>query len=225
MVTRTVVVDELIERAVREGADTVLNLAAGLDMRPFRLDLPASLRWIEADLPAILAEKVATIAGETPRCAVERIAADLADPAARAGVIARAGGVDRRVLIVSEGLLIYLEPAAVAALARDLAAMPGARGWLADLASPRLLKLMEKTWAPHVAQAAPFKFAPAEGTRFFAPLGWREAEFRGILDEAWRLRRAPRIAWLWRLMGSFAPAARREEFRRFSGVVRLERTP
>src|ERR1700756_898451 len=38
MIVRTAVMDEVILRAVtRYGADTVLNLAAGLDTRPFRL--------------------------------------------------------------------------------------------------------------------------------------------------------------------------------------------
>lgn len=223
IVTRTVVMDEIVLRVVHEGADTVLNLAAGLDMRPYRLDLPPSLRWIEVDLPEILAEKQAMIAAEKPRCAVEVIAADLADPLARRDVLARAGGAGRRVLVITEGLLIYLERDAVATLARELAAMPGARSWLVDLASPRLLEWMSRGWAKGALGASPFRFAPPEGTRFFEPHGWKEAEFRGMLDEARRLKRAPRVAWLWRLMGRLAPPARREQFRRFSGIVLLER--
>jgi len=35
----------------------VVNLAAGLDARPYRMSLPASLQWIEVDLPEILAYK------------------------------------------------------------------------------------------------------------------------------------------------------------------------
>src|SRR5204862_188320 len=50
MIVRTAVLDELILRAIeRDGVDTVLNLAAGLDTRPYRLPLPPALRWIEAD--------------------------------------------------------------------------------------------------------------------------------------------------------------------------------
>src|SRR5262245_57180702 len=46
MIVRTAVMDEIILRLVNEdGVDTVLNLAAGLDARPYRLDLPRSLRW------------------------------------------------------------------------------------------------------------------------------------------------------------------------------------
>jgi len=54
MIVRTAVLDELILRAIeRDGVDTVLNLAAGLDTRPYRLPLPSSLRWVEADFPDV----------------------------------------------------------------------------------------------------------------------------------------------------------------------------
>ncbi|MDB6164558.1 MAG: SAM-dependent methyltransferase, partial [Xanthomonadaceae bacterium] len=43
MVVRTAVMDEIILRCVAQGATTVLNLAAGLDARPYRLALPAAL--------------------------------------------------------------------------------------------------------------------------------------------------------------------------------------
>src|SRR5262252_5973616 len=46
---RTVAIDEMIVRALSLGVDTVLNLGAGLDTRPYRMNLPASLRWIEID--------------------------------------------------------------------------------------------------------------------------------------------------------------------------------
>jgi O-methyltransferase involved in polyketide biosynthesis len=32
----------------------VVNLAAGLDTRPYRMALPAARQWIEVDLPSIL---------------------------------------------------------------------------------------------------------------------------------------------------------------------------
>jgi hypothetical protein len=33
-----------------------------------------------------------------------------------------------------------------------------------------------------------------------------------------------RLAWLWTILARFAPEARREELRRLSGMVMLERT-
>src|SRR5258708_40329847 len=43
---RTVLVDRFITDGVRSGADLVVNLAAGLDTRPYRMDLPKTLRWV-----------------------------------------------------------------------------------------------------------------------------------------------------------------------------------
>src|SRR5689334_14127877 len=57
LIARTKKIDELVATCVREGCDRVLNLAAGLDTRPYRLELPPNLRWVEADLPALLDEK------------------------------------------------------------------------------------------------------------------------------------------------------------------------
>src|SRR6266850_3986046 len=67
MIVRTAVMDEVILRAVeRDGVHTVVNLAAGLDTRPYRLPLPSGLRWIEADFPDLLAYKQEELAGEKP---------------------------------------------------------------------------------------------------------------------------------------------------------------
>src|SRR6476469_9976941 len=43
---RTHIIDALIRAAVAEGIDTIVNLGAGLDTRPYRMQLPGSLRWI-----------------------------------------------------------------------------------------------------------------------------------------------------------------------------------
>jgi O-methyltransferase involved in polyketide biosynthesis len=57
LVARTKVIDDVIIEAIAEGCDKVLNLAAGLDTRPYRLNLPPDFAWVEADLPELLAEK------------------------------------------------------------------------------------------------------------------------------------------------------------------------
>jgi len=226
MIVRTAVMDEIILRTIaRDRVDTVLNLAAGLDTRPYRLRLPASLRWIEVDFPDVIAYKKEQLAEERPISALERVGIDLTDKAARRALFARIGGAAKQVLVVSEGLLIYLAPEQVATLAADLATPPSFRWWLIDLASPGLLKMIEKSWGPILAAGnAPFRFAPAEGTRFFEPHGWREAEFRSTWDESIRLKRTMRLAWLWALIGRFMSQKRREEARRFSGIVLFERS-
>ncbi|OLC08535.1 MAG: hypothetical protein AUH42_01195 [Gemmatimonadetes bacterium 13_1_40CM_70_11] len=225
MIVRTAVMDELVIRAVeRDGVGTVLNLAAGLDARPYRLPLPRSLRWIDVDYPDVIAYKKQGLAGEEPRCALEWAGVDLADRERRRALFAQVGVAARQVLVVTEGLLIYLDPAQVGELARDLHEQAAFAWWLIDLATPRLLKLMEKTWGRAVAAGnAPFRFAPAEGTRFFEPVGWREVEFRSTWDESLRLKRTMPLAKLWTFLGRFYSKARREEMRRMSGIVLLER--
>ena len=224
MITRTAVMDEIIMRLVSEqGADTVLNLAAGLDARPYRLNLPAELRWIDVDLEGILSYKEAALAGERANCRIEFVTADLRDQATRRALFQRVGASARRVLVISEGLLVYLTPENVSSLATDLAAPPAFRWWLIDLSSPQLLEWLRRTWGTQLQSGnAPMIFAPAEGSAFFAPAGWREAEYHAMLDAAVRLHRAPKMAWLWKVLGLLAPKKRREQFKRFSGVVLLE---
>jgi methyltransferase (TIGR00027 family) len=224
MVVRTAVMDEIVLRCVREGAMTVLNLAAGLDARPYRMDLPPTLRWMHVDMPDMLAYFRENMAGETPRCQLEFVAADLRDAAVRREVFAQASQ-HGPVLVITEGLLVYLQADQVADLARDLHDIAQARWWLTDLASPMLLKFLEKQWQPRLKDGnAPFQFGPAEGTAFFAPFGWREAEFRSTWDESQRLDRQMPGAWFWKLLMHLQSAKRREEGRRMSGIVLLERT-
>ncbi len=223
MVVRTAVMDEMILRLVHEEeVDVVVNLAAGLDTRAYRLPLPDSLRWVEIDLPGILEEKRAVMAGEAPCCALRSIAADLADAAARATALDDALAGARRALVVTEGLLVYLGEEHVGALARDLYAHPACEWWLTDLASPQLLRIMGRSYSRGLDEAVRFRFAPESGSAFFLPFGWREAEYRSILLEAHRLHREMRGAWLFRLLGRLS-RKRAAAWKRFSGVLLLRR--
>jgi methyltransferase (TIGR00027 family) len=223
MIVRTAVMDEIILRAVnREGVRTVANLAAGLDARPWRLDLPWKLTWYDVDLPDIQQYKREALQGETPQCQLQWVPADLADAAARTAVMTRIAESPGPALVITEGLLIYLEREQVMALATDLAATPNLKWWLLDIASPGLLKMMGRTWG----KSAPFKFAPEEDTAFFEPAGWKEVEYRSMFEESLRLKRTMPFARFWKVVGQimtvFNPR-KREEFKRFSGIVLMER--
>jgi len=222
MVVRTAVMDEIIMRCVQQGARTVLNLAAGLDARPYRLPLPPTLRWLHVDLTDMVDYFRERMAAETPRCELEFITADLREADVRREVFAKAA-LQGPVLVITEGLLVYLERNQVSELAHDLHDVARARWWLTDLASPMLLKFLEKQWQPKLTQGnAPFRFGPAEGTAFFEPYGWQETEFRSTWDESRRLDRMMPGAWLWTLLSKFQSAQKREAGRRMSGIVLLE---
>ena len=162
------------------------------------------------------------MAAETPRCELEFITADLREADVRRDVFAKAA-LQGPVLVITEGLLVYLERNQVSELAHDLHDVARARWWLTDLASPMLLKFLEKQWQPKLTQGnAPFRFGPAEGTAFFEPYGWQETEFRSTWDESRRLDRMMPGAWLWTLLSKFQSAQKREAGRRMSGIVLLE---
>jgi methyltransferase (TIGR00027 family) len=224
MITRTAIIDEIVLNTISEDRlDGVVNLAAGLDARPWRLPLPEELLWIDVDMPPMLDRKEAVLQGEKPRCRYEAIRQDLSRVSERQEAFRSIGSRVRKALVITEGLLIYLDADAVAGLARDLAAVPAFRYWLMDLASPGLLKRLEKTWAPALRSGnAQFKFGPAENTRFFDSMGWREVEYRSMFDESIRYNRTMPLAKFWRFVGKLAPKRRREEFARFSGVALLK---
>lgn len=202
LVMRTKLLDEQIEAAIAAGADLIVNLAAGLDTRPYRMNLPPTLRWVEADLPAMVKEKNEALAGETPRCHLARVAADLSDAAVRRAFLQSVVVGSRHAVVITEGLLIYLDEPTVVELANDIRAVPAFKLWLMDLCSPKILELMGRTYGSALA-SAPMKFAPANGAAFFEQFGWRAASIRVLFYEAIKHRRVP----LWmRIAGRIFPA-------------------
>lgn len=222
VIARTVAIDDLVRMAVAGGCDGVLNLAAGLDTRPYRLDLPRSLPWIEADLPGLIAEKQRLLAGETPRCALERVAVDLADEAARAAFLDRVTAGRHRVLVITEGLLMYLDEPTVRALSADLIKRPAVAWWVFDALSPAVRDLFMTEMAG-ILSAAPMHFAPENGVAFFEDLGWRVKAVRSAAEDAYRLHRLPWLMTLIMALPLPQPDPRRLGNARWGGVVCLER--
>jgi methyltransferase (TIGR00027 family) len=219
---RTAVLDELILETVRQNqVDLVLNLAAGLDTRPWRLPLPGDLRWVDVDLPHVLEFKAGVIGPEQARCKYESLPANVVDSKARAGVLQHCDGA-RQALVVTEGLLVYLSPAQVTALARALRQQVAIRWWLTDLTGPRALEMLQRVWGPRLP-GAKFQFGPADSVDFFGRLGWREVSFRSMQEEDKRLNRATRVSLLSRIILWLSSDAFREEMRRLSIIALLER--
>lgn len=220
LIARTKLMDDAIVAMLARGCDCVVNLAAGFDTRPYRLAVPASLRWIEADLPALTEEKERLLKDSEPRCQLRRIKVDLADSGARVAMLKEAVGPSTNALVITEGLLVYLDDAQVRSLALDLAGQAGIRWWMLDLASPSLLKMMGKSMGTQLANA-PMKFGPANGVAFFEALGWRATQVQSILGAAARFRRLP---WSLKLFGLFPEPNPRSPGRApWSAVVQLGR--
>ena len=207
MIVRTALLDDMLLRTIADqGIDLVVNLAAGLDTRPYRLALPAALQWVEVDLPEMIAYKTEMLGGETPHCEVERMALDLADDAARRELFARLDASARRALVITEGLLAYLSEEHVGKLARDLHECQGFQYWLTDIASPKVKQMMEKHWGKELrAAGAPIQFAPEVGEEFFRPFGWESIEFRGFFQASREFNRPVPGDWMIRLWAKLMP--------------------
>ena len=189
-IARTFLFDEFIMRHVLEGYDMVLNLAAGLDARPYRMDLPSSLQWVEVDLPGIIEEKEKVLNNEAPRCNLIRIKSDLADQKARIELFKKLNSKAGKILVMTEGLIIYLTSAQVASFATDLSSQKNFKRWMFDMVSPALLKMIQEKMGPALGgSGAEFQFAPEEGEEFFLQYGWKSVESRSQLKTAASLNR------------------------------------
>ena len=218
---RTYLFDSLIAEHVRGGGDRVVNLAAGLDARPYRMDLPPSLEWIEVDLPEILDYKEGILAGERPRCALRRVRLDLANREARRDLFADLGRDARNALIVTEGLIIYLTPEQASALAEDPAAPPGFKRWVLDLASPGLRRMLVRQFGTLLDEArAPLRFSPEEGPAVFEPQGWHPVEARSYVK--WAARKG-RLNPVMRLLALLPESKGRQGSRPWAAACLLEK--
>ncbi len=225
---RTLVIDAYVREAVAAGVDTIVNLGAGLDTRPWRLELPAELRWVEVDYPHVIAFKQAQLQDQPPRCQLEQVPLDLADIRARQALLARLNGEARQLLVLTEGVVVYLDEAAVASLADDIAGLPHLAGWIVEYVSPASIAARQRSGVDKRLAQAPFRFMPADWFSFFASHGLTVRTMRYVADEAARVHRPAPLPWQARLvmalMRPFASPARREGFRRAMGYAWLQRS-
>jgi methyltransferase (TIGR00027 family) len=222
---RTYIIDTYIRAVIAEDANLILNLGAGLDTRPYRMDLPKPLVWIEADYPDLIASKDKQLSGETPRCQLERAKIDLANLSERRRVFASVNARASKMLVLTEGVVPYLSVEDVGSLADDLGALDHLRYWIVDYFSPQIAKYRRRLMRGKM-QNAPFKFEPGDRFGFFEEHGWRCKEIRYVAEEAQRLRRP--IPWplplklFARIRRLFASPAERAAFERFAGYALLE---
>ncbi len=153
------------------------------------MDLPPDFTWAEADLPKLLTEKTQLLADQVPRCRLTRTTVDLSDPQARDAFLNNALDGATKALVLTEGLLMYLEDRDVVAFSEAIK-RPEVAWWMLDFAGPGLKKMMNKKVAG-MSQNAPFKFAPENGLAYFEVLGWRVVEAESLLVAAYRFHRLP----------------------------------
>ncbi len=223
VIARTVIIDEYIQGALQAGVDAIVNLGAGLDTRPYRMDLPASLPWIEADFPHMVKYKEERLRGEVPRCQLQRVGVDLADDAARRGFIANVAPGARRILVLTEGVVPYLTEEQVSALSRDLQSRAEVALWIVEYFSELAYRYLRRiAQSPQMARS-PFRFFPTQWLPFFTARGWEQQEFHYFGEVAKRFRRKPPMPVLARLVLLFMSKERIAQMQKLSGYLLLAR--
>jgi methyltransferase (TIGR00027 family) len=221
MVIRTSAIDHLIDEALIAGVDTVVNLGAGLDTRPYRMNLPATLRWVELDFPSIVELKDSTLLGHQPVCRLERVGVDLLDRPARGSLLARYGADSKSTLFISEGVIPYFSAHDAAVLASELHATPGGQFWIQDFDNAGKRRL-PRGWAAKL-EAAPFLFEVEDWFAFFENHGWRPARVMTNLEQSRRIKRPYPLDFPFGLILRALPQATRDKILSLSGAVLMKR--
>jgi methyltransferase (TIGR00027 family) len=179
-----VLIDRFIDEAIARSIEVVLNLGAGLDTRPYRMSLPASLLWCEVDLAPVIEHKETVLANESPRCRLRRVALDIVETTARQELLASLLGDETPALVLAEGVFPYLQPDDVARILDDLHARPAVQNLIVDYLSPELMRARSAMPLAHSSVAMPF--VPEDWQGFFAARGWKVAQMGDLAEEGER---------------------------------------
>ena len=222
VVIRTCIIDALIQDAIASGIDAVVNLGAGLDTRPYRMNLPSTLRWIEVDFPTMIELKETRLQAEKANCPLERIALDLRDREKRRKLFTDIGLKSKRVLVLTEGVVPYLANDAAAELAQDLRAHDHFKFWVLDYFSSKISRFMRSGRFGRKLKNAPLQFRPDDWTEFFSQQGWHLKTLRSLPEEGEKLGRPFLSPWWTKIIRLVTSKKRLRALRQMFGYALLE---
>ena len=199
-ITRCRIIDDMLAGALRANRlTTVISIGAGFDTRSFRLD---GGRWIEVDEAPIVNLKnerlpVAESPNELARIPIEFATESLIDKLSGTGS-------DQPIVIVIEGVFMYLEPAAIESTVKQVQRLFPKHTLLCDLMSKRFFERFGAgVHAKLVAAGAHFAARPEDPVQIFRDNGYVESACIPTFARAaelgvlWERARIPRpIAWL-----------------------------
>lgn len=177
VVIRTKIIDDLITKILANPLneiDTILNLGAGLDTRPYRMSLPQELNWIEVDFPQIIDLKDEKLVGHKPECQLQRFSIDLSDFDKRKAFLKEISLKSKNILILTEGVIPYLTNDQADSLASELYSLPNIKFWITEYYSPEILKFLRTPKRLKQMENSPFLFYPDDWFNFFEQRGWSQ---------------------------------------------------
>lgn len=224
MAMRTVAIDDLIKDAIHDGVTRVLNLGAGLDTRPYRMEIPAHVEWIEVDFAGTIEHKNRVLAEERPNIPVQRVALDLSQRPLAQKFFESLALDPRPTVVLTEGVIPYLPPEKVGDLADDLLKTSSIKYWIQDYREGGYASGIPKLWLRWRMSRAPFLFDVKHWFDFFAGHGWRLKSKLTLLEESKRYNRELCVPDWMGFLSFLIPKKRMENYTKNVGVAMLQRS-
>lgn len=224
MAVRTVVIDRLILDCIADGVDTIVNIGAGLDTRPYRMQLPPNLRWIELDFQDLIEYKNEQLKDEIACCKLERHGLDFSNRKAAQQLYRSIGISSKRVLLLTEGVVIYLSPLQAAELAEDLAATPNFEFWIQDYRDSSGSAWRTPPGYRKKMKSAPFKFLVPDSAEFFSKYHWKVEKRLLSMDEGLKIGRPFPLGFPWNILMKFITKKKLQHMARASGYFLLKKS-
>ncbi len=118
----TKVFDDWISQFVAEGGTQVVVIGAGVDARPYRLEIlrGRKVQWWEVDYESIISYKEKVLEGDMPLCSLARVAVDIRTK--ELPLILEREGLDlkKRILWLAEGVFQYFSEGEVRNVLRTI---------------------------------------------------------------------------------------------------------
>lgn len=222
VVMRTYIIDRMIRDLISKGVTTFVNLGAGLDSRPYRMNLGPHIQWIEVDFPHVIEHKRTRLEKFTPSCKLKSIALDLSNRELRQSRFAELAGEYPQIAVLTEGILPYLTQDQVSELSEDLRAYPNFRYWIAEYISPKSYRYLQDPKRMRALKNAPFQFYPKGWMGFFEGRGWKLMQAQYYSDVSEKLGRPSPIPKVFKFLELLLGKRWTAPFKRVSGFLLWE---
>lgn len=223
VVMRTYVIDQMIQDLIAKGVTTFVNLGAGLDSRPYRMNLGKNIQWIEVDFPHVIDHKTKLLQKFSPTCQLERISLDLSNRKLRQEMLKGLTEKYPKMAVLTEGVLPYLTQDQVSELSEDLIKYENFKYWIGEYISPRAYPHLKKPARMKILKNAPFQFFPDDWIGFFNIRGWQLVQSHYYDEVSKKFGRETPMPKFFKLLEIIFGQKKMLKFKRMSGYLLWER--
>ncbi len=225
VIMRTLIIDQMILDLKEKGCQAVLNLGAGLDSRPYRLNLGSDVQWIEVDYPHVIDYKTKILQNEIPRCSLERIGLDLSDRSRRQALFSEIAQKHSQIVVLTEGVLPYLSVDQVSELSEDLMIHPSFQYWIGEYISPQSYRYLKNPKRMRLLQNAPFQFYPEDWIGFFQSRGWNLKREEYYTETSEKVGRRSPMPFFFKILELIKGSEWAKSYKQMSGYLLWSRRP